>query len=76
LIQSGRAVVSLKLDQTLLNNHLKTRATTQEETYYRVMRSLEENPDLTQRELAQSLGVNVGSMNYCLKALVDTAPQC
>ncbi len=35
------------------------------------MRLLEENPDLTQRELAQSLGVSVGSVNYCLKALVD-----
>ncbi len=36
-----------------------------------MMRLLEENPDLTQRELAQSLGVSVGSVNYCLKALVD-----
>jgi len=35
------------------------------------MRLLEDNPDLTQRELAQSLGVSVGSVNYCLKALVD-----
>ena len=35
------------------------------------MRLLDENPDLTQRELAQSLGVSVGSVNYCLKALVD-----
>ncbi len=35
------------------------------------MRLLEENPDLTQRELARSLGISVGSVNYCLKALVD-----
>jgi len=35
------------------------------------MRLLEENPDMTQRELAQSLGVSVGSVNYCLRALVD-----
>ena len=35
------------------------------------MRLLEDNPDLTQRELAHSLGVSVGSVNYCLKALVD-----
>jgi EPS-associated MarR family transcriptional regulator len=32
---------------------------------------LEENPDLTQRELAQFLGVSVGCVNYCLGALVD-----
>jgi MarR family transcriptional regulator, temperature-dependent positive regulator of motility len=29
------------------------------------------NPDLTQRELAQFFGVSLGSVNYCLKALVD-----
>lgn len=42
-----------------------------EETSYRVMQLLQENPDLTQRELAEKLGVSVGSVNYCLKALVD-----
>lgn len=35
------------------------------------MRLLEENPDLTQRELAQKLGVSVGGLNYCLKALTE-----
>jgi EPS-associated MarR family transcriptional regulator len=35
------------------------------------MRILQENPDLTQRELAQKLGVSVGGLNYCLKALMD-----
>jgi EPS-associated MarR family transcriptional regulator len=43
----------------------------QEDTYFRVMRILEENPDLTQRELAEKLGVSVGGLNYCLKALMD-----
>jgi EPS-associated MarR family transcriptional regulator len=43
----------------------------QEDTNYRVMRLLEENPDLTQRELAQKLGVSVGGLNYCLKALTE-----
>jgi len=35
------------------------------------MRLLQANPDLTQRELAQELGVSVGGLNYCLKALID-----
>ena len=35
------------------------------------MRILQENPDLTQRELAEKLGVSVGGLNYCLKALMD-----
>ena len=38
---------------------------------YRVMRLLEANPDLTQRELAEQLGVSVGSLNFCLKALIS-----
>lgn len=46
-------------------------AQTQEDTYFRVLRILEENPDLTQRELAVKLGVSVGSLNYCLKALIE-----
>ena len=37
----------------------------------RALRLLEENPDLPQRQIAESLGVSVGAANYCLKALVD-----
>jgi EPS-associated MarR family transcriptional regulator len=44
---------------------------TQEDATFRVMRLLQANPDLTQRELAQELGVSVGGLNYCLKALID-----
>ena len=42
----------------------------QEDTYFRVMRILEVNPDLTQRELAENLGISVSGLNYCLKALM------
>jgi len=35
------------------------------------MRILQENPDLTQRELADRLGMSVSGLNYCLKALVE-----
>lgn len=43
----------------------------QEDTYFRVMQILQRNPDLTQRELAEKLGVSVGGLNYCLKALIE-----
>ena len=43
----------------------------QEDTHFRIMRILQENPDLTQRELADQLGMSVGGLNYCLKALID-----
>lgn len=43
----------------------------QEDTYFRVMRILQKNPDLTQRELAVKLDISVGGLNYCLKALME-----
>ena len=43
----------------------------QEDTDFRIMRILQENPDLTQRELADQLGMSVGGLNYCLNALID-----
>jgi EPS-associated MarR family transcriptional regulator len=32
---------------------------------------LQDNPDLTQRELADKLGISAGGLNYCLKALME-----
>jgi EPS-associated MarR family transcriptional regulator len=40
-------------------------------THFKVMRILQDNPDLTQRELAEKLGMSVGALNYCLRALID-----
>ena len=38
--------------------------------HYRVLRLLEQRPDLTQRQLAEELGVSVGHTNYLIKALL------
>jgi EPS-associated MarR family transcriptional regulator len=46
-------------------------AKTQQDTNFRVMRILQDSPDITQRELAEQLGISVGGLNYCLKALMD-----
>ena len=35
------------------------------------MRLLEAKPEMTQRELAEALGVSLGATNYCLKALAE-----
>lgn len=43
----------------------------QEDVYFRVLRMLNENPDLTQRELAKKLEVSLGSLNYCMMALIE-----
>ena len=71
------AVACLKHIQThsvqrkLVNFMTSRQAKLQEDTYFRVMRILQENPDLTQRELAEKLGISVGGLNYCLKALME-----
>jgi EPS-associated MarR family transcriptional regulator len=41
-----------------------------QETHYKLLRYLDEHPDVTQRELAEQLGVSLGKVNYCLKALI------
>jgi len=40
------------------------------ELQFRVLRLLESNPHLSQRELSKSLRVSLGGVNYCLNALV------
>ena len=42
-----------------------------EQRQLNAMRLLETNPKMTQRELAEALGVSLGAANYCLKALVE-----
>jgi EPS-associated MarR family transcriptional regulator len=42
-----------------------------EETRYRMLSYLADHPEATQRDLAGELGVSVGKVNYCLKALVE-----
>ena len=43
----------------------------QEDTHFRVLRLLQSNPEMSQRELAQAVGVSVGGMHYLLNALVE-----
>jgi EPS-associated MarR family transcriptional regulator len=41
-----------------------------ETTHYGLLKTLAENPDLTQRDLAKRLGISLGKVNFCLNALV------
>ncbi len=47
------------------------RSEMQEDVRFRVLRYLRENPEMSQRELAEALGVSLGATNYCLSALID-----
>ncbi len=50
-----------------MNNKAKIR----EEARFQILRLLHENPELTQRELGERVGISLGAVNYCLKALID-----
>jgi EPS-associated MarR family transcriptional regulator len=50
---------------------LSNKAKIQEEARFQILRLLHENPELTQRELGERVGVSLGAVNYCLKALIE-----
>ncbi len=43
-----------------------------QEIHLKLLRLLAANPQVSQRELAEHLGVSLGKANYCLRALVET----
>ena len=38
---------------------------------YKILRFLEKDPNYTQRQLSSDLDISLGSVNYCLKGLVE-----
>ncbi len=40
-------------------------------TRYKLFTLIESRPDMSQRELANEIGVSLGKVNYCLNALVE-----
>jgi len=43
----------------------------QDEIHLKLMRLIEQNNQLSQRQLAEEMGVSLGKINYCLKAIVE-----
>jgi EPS-associated MarR family transcriptional regulator len=41
-----------------------------ENTHYGLLKTLEDNPGQSQRDMAKRLGVSLGKVNFCLNALV------
>ena len=56
---------------TACSERLNNKAKIQEEARFQILRLLYEKPELTQRELGERVGVSLGAVNYCLKALID-----
>jgi len=44
---------------------------TSEQIHFRILRAIEQNPDITQRELSTLLGVSKGKTNYLIAALIE-----
>jgi EPS-associated MarR family transcriptional regulator len=42
-----------------------------DEYRYKILKILEANPEISQRNLARALGVSLGRTNFCLKALIE-----
>ncbi len=42
-----------------------------DEYRYKILRLLEEDPQMSQRDLARTLGISLGKVNYCLQALIE-----
>ena len=59
------------MDSIVSSDTASRQSKIQEDTYFRIMRLLEENPEMSQRDLADKLGMSLGGLNYCLKALID-----
>ncbi|WP_417808830.1 MarR family EPS-associated transcriptional regulator [Thioclava sp.] len=48
-----------------------TRDKLREDVHFRVLRLLQDNPEMSQRELARAVGISTGSAHYLLGALVE-----
>src|SRR6056297_1988851 len=47
------------------------RSKAQEDVRFRVLRLLQENPEMSQRDIASAVGISVGGVHYCLNALIE-----
>ena len=45
--------------------------TPRQQAHFRILKALEREPDLTQRELADQLGISLGRTNYLINAMVE-----
>ena len=50
---------------------LNTRLMLTDEYRAKILKKLEEDPQISQRDLARELGISLGKANYCLRALIQ-----
>jgi EPS-associated MarR family transcriptional regulator len=42
-----------------------------DDVQYRLLKLLTERPEASQRQISEALGISLGKVNYCVKALID-----
>lgn len=42
-----------------------------DEYRYKILRQLEANPEMSQRDMAKELGISLGKANFCIQALIE-----
>ncbi len=50
---------------------MKKKITIKEDIHFRILWLIEETPGISQRELAKKLKISLGSVNFCIKALIE-----
>ena len=66
-----RSAVAVQPMETRAHSPSKARLSERESIDYELMFLLDQNPDLSQRELSRRLGISLGRVNYCLQALAS-----
>jgi len=55
-----------------MSPQVQKRSAQQEDARFRVLRLLQDNPEVSQREIAASVGISLGNAHYVLSALIET----
>ena len=70
--QSSSTVLTLEHPLTLPATVMPSdRSQDKDFIHYKVLTLLKQHPDLSQRDMAQRLGISNGGMHYCLSALME-----
>jgi EPS-associated MarR family transcriptional regulator len=55
----------------VLLNQITPMSIISEENRYKLLKLLHENPEMNQRQIASELGLSLGKVNFCLKAVIE-----
>ncbi len=60
-VDTLRSIIERCIDDSMLTDEYR----------YKILKILEVNPEISQRDMARELDVSLGRVNFCLKALIE-----